>query len=100
MIRGSTPTHEFNIPFDTSLIEKLEIVYAQNDKVVFQKNTEDCTLDGQTIYVTLSQEETIKFDCYKRSVQIQLRVKTTDERVVISNLMSVDLQKCLFDGVI
>lgn len=100
MIKGSTPTHKFNIDFDTSFIAEVEIVYAQNDEQIFVKETKDVSLDGNTISVTLSQEETLKFDCYKRFVQIQMRVKTTEGVVMISDLISVGLEKCLFDGVI
>ena len=82
------------------VIDKLQIKYAQNGTELFCKSKEDCALDGQTVSVTLSQEETLKFDCYKRQVQIQVKVKTTGGAVVISPIIVVDLEKCLFDEVI
>lgn len=100
MIRGSTPTHEFTLEIDTKDIVALEIAYAQNDKVLFIKSKEDCVLDGNTIKVDLSQEETLKFDCYKRYVQIQMRYKTVGAKVPISHILIEELEKCLFDGVI
>lgn len=100
MIKGSTPTHKFNIPFNSALIDKLQIVYAQNDREIFIKEKADCVLDGNTITVTLAQEETLKFDCYKRFVQIQLKIKTLGNEVLISRIKTVELEKCLFDEVI
>jgi hypothetical protein len=100
MIRGSTPTHEFTLPFDTSFLSEVEIVYAQNDKQILLLDTERCAMNNNTISVTLTQEETLKFDCYKRFVQVQLRVKTTEDIVMIGDIITVDLDKCLFDGVI
>lgn len=76
MIRGTTPTHTFEIPFNTSMIASVRVVYAQDDAVIVTKCTEDCIFDGNTINVTLTQEDTLKFDC-KKCVQIQLRVLTT-----------------------
>ena len=100
MIRGSTPTHEFTVPFETKSIEKLEISYAQNDIVLFTKHKEDCILDGYTVTLSLTQEETLLFDAEKRYVQIQMRVKTGGEEVSISEIITVEIKKALFDEVI
>ena len=37
MIRGTTPTLEFTLPFDTSLIAKMYITMAQNGKMALEK---------------------------------------------------------------
>lgn len=100
MIRGSTPTHIFNVPFDTGIIDALQIAYAQNDDVLFVVNKEDCLLDGSTIKLTLTQEQTLLFDCYKRTVQIQIKIKSLDKKVILSNQIIVPLEKCLYDEVI
>lgn len=100
MIKGSTPTHKFNLPFTVDIIDKLQIKYAQNDENVITKEKADCVLDGKTICVTLKQEETLLFDCHKTTVQIQLKIKTLDGKVVISRLLTAPLEKCLFDEVL
>ena len=41
MIRGTTPTHIFNIPFDTSLVDEVKITYAQEDEIILIKGTAD-----------------------------------------------------------
>lgn len=72
MIRGTTPTHTFEVPFDTSTIDKLEIQYAQGANIVLTKVKEDSILSGNVIRVDLTQEETLKFK--EGYAAVQLRV--------------------------
>lgn len=99
MIRGTTPTHTFNIPFDTSMVKEVKVIYAQNDAVVLEKNTVDCTLDAQSISVTLTQEDTFLFDC-KKAVEIQIRVLTLGGEALTSVPKKVGVSKCLDDEVL
>lgn len=94
MIRGTTPRHTFTIPFDTDTIKEVRIIYAQGDEQMFVKETADCTLSGRDIIVTLSQEETLKFDASKL-VQIQVRVLTDTDSVLSSDVMVAYVGKCL-----
>lgn len=98
MIRGTTPTHTFTLPFDTSLIKRVKITYAQDDKKVFCKETEDCVMSGKVITTKLTQEETFLLDC-KKLVQIQIRVVTTAGEVLATSEMVVTINKCLDDEV-
>lgn len=75
MIRGTTPTHVFDIPFDTALVKEARITYAQDDQVLVDKKTEDCTMSGNSITVTLTQEDTLKFD-HNKIAEVQLKVLT------------------------
>lgn len=99
MIRGTTPTHTFNIPFDTSLVDEVKITYAQRDEIVLSKSTEDCVLENDTIAVTLSQEDTFKFDCTE-CVQIQLRILTVNGEALASVVTTVGVSKCLDNEVL
>lgn len=99
MIRGSTPTHNFKLPIETDTLDKIRIIYAQDDNILFVKEKDDCTCDGSTISVKLTQEETFKFDC-KKSVQIQIRVKTINGDVIPSKEKLVSVEKCLDNEVI
>lgn len=99
MIRGTTPTHTFNIPFDTSMVKEVKILYAQDDVKVLEKNTEDCTLSGQSISVTLTQEDTFLFDC-KKAVEIQIRVLTAGGNALASVPEKVGVSKCLDNEVL
>lgn len=94
MKRGTTPTHIFEFPFETELISKLKIIYAQDDVVIFCKTEADCTLEEQTASVRLTQEETLKFDC-KKSVQIQVRVLTKGGDALVSPIRLYSVDKCL-----
>ena len=86
MRRGTTPTHTFQIPVDASLLEEVKITYAQNGKEVLSKYKEDCKLNGTTVEVTLTQEETLKFSGSK-PCQIQVRVLTTGGQACASKIM-------------
>ena len=99
MIRGTTPTHIFNIPFDTSLIADLRISYAQGENEVVVKTKDDVTLDGQTITATLKQEETFRFDCSKK-VLVQVRVLTLGGEAISSDVMTVSVERCLNNEVL
>lgn len=103
MIRGTTPTHTFTIseeqPFDVSLIADLRISYAQCGKEILVKNLQDVTLDGKTITLKLSQEDTLSFDCGKRVVEIELTVLTTGGDVM-KYQTSENVDKCINEDVL
>lgn len=94
MIRGTTPTHVFGLPFDVSVIDKLIISYAQEGEEVLILRKEDCELEGNTISVTLSQENTFLFKDGKR-VEIQIRILTTGDQIVTSDIKSVPVDRVL-----
>lgn len=99
MFRGTTPTHIFTLPFDTNTLKEVHIIYAQGDIPVITKTISDCTLDGKTITVKLSQEETFKLDC-KKYVQIQIRVLTNSGEVLNSEVNVVRVEKCLENAIL
>jgi len=92
MIRGTTPTHIFTLPFDTEQIDKVRVIYAQDDRVVFVK--EECEKEANVVSVKLTQEETLKFDCRKK-VEIQMRILTKDGEALASVIRKIDVEKCL-----
>lgn len=98
MMRGTTPTHVFTLPFETSLISKFRIIYAQGKKRILVKENEDCTFRGNTVTVRLSQVETFLFD-HMKHVEIQLRALTTGGDVLNSKIMMARPDRCLDDEV-
>ena len=46
MRRGTTPTHQFELPFETDLPKDIEITYQQSGKIILQKRKEDCDCAG------------------------------------------------------
>ena len=99
MIRGTTPTHTFTLPFDSSLVEKAMVIYAQNNAEVFRKNLEDCFLEGNQLRCTLKQEETLKLTDGV-SVEIQLRVLTKDGNAMATYPKVLSVWKCLNNEVL
>lgn len=99
MIRGTTPTHTFELPFDTSIIKEVKVIYAQDDKQIFCKRTDDCKLEGNILSTKLTQEETFMLDCTKM-VQIQIRVLDQAGEANNSDEINVVLHRCLDDEVL
>ena len=99
MIRGTTPTHRFVLPFDTDMIQTVQIIYAQNDETVLTKGNDDCIFDGNTVSAKLTQQETFLFT-EDASVEVQVRVLTTDGDAVASRVMRVQCDECLSDEVL
>ena len=94
MRRYTTPTHIFTLPFDTTEIEKVRLIYAQGETPVIVKELAECQCDGQTLSVTLTQEETAKLDCKKVFVDIQAHILTTFGESVVSKPVRVPVEKC------
>ena len=97
MKRGTTPTHTFTLPFDVSMVEKARVLYSQNDELKLSKT--DCVLDGNTVTVRLTQEDTFKLECGK-FVDIQLRVLTPDGDALNSDIIRVSVERCLENEVL
>ena len=99
MIQGSTPTHLFELPFSTEVINRVRVLYAQGDEVLFVKENDACTFDGRTIKVRLTQAETLLLD-HKKPVQIQVRAMTTGGDSLVSPIKRVEVGQCLDDEVL
>lgn len=99
MIRGTTPTHTFKLPFDVSQVKEVMVIYAQNDVEILRKNTVDCEMSNNEVCVTLSQEDTLRFSHYE-NLQVQLRVLTVGGVALTSGVHVVGVQKCLNNEVI
>jgi predicted small metal-binding protein len=99
MRRGTTPTHTFTLPIAVDNVSEALIVYAQSDEEILRKTVNHCRMDGNTLAVDLTQEETFLFDC-KRRVQIQVRVLTMDGKALASNIITTDVDKCLSNEVL
>ena len=102
MVRGSTPTFTFTIPFDVSLIDKLYVTVEQTvegEKIQVEKSKEQCTLKGNQIECKLTQEDTLSFkESYH--VLIQLRVLTAGGDSLVSKVFKKSASKLLKEGVI
>ena len=99
IIRGTTPTLEFVLPFDAETLVDAYVTISQNDVVVIDKPLTDCQCEERKLFVTLTQEETLKLDCNCLS-EIQIRAKTMGGEAIASNIIRTDTGRILKDGVI
>ena len=110
MRRGTTPTHNFTLPFDVPEGSAIRIVYAQNEVIILEKTMEDCTVSGKCVTVRLTDAETLAFDCtphYHNGrfepyiVEIQIGIKTPHGDKLWSEIITETPERCLRkDGVI
>jgi hypothetical protein len=81
IIQGTTPTHTFTLPFDTSNVKDIMITYIQDGDIIFVKKLKDCTLNNTKILVDLSQADTFALQ-HEYLLTIELKVLTTNNKVV------------------
>lgn len=96
MIRGTTPTHIFTLPFDTSMVKTIKISYRQNNIVKLTKRNDDCVFDGNTVTLKLTLEDTFAF-AGGACVEVRIRVLTQSGEALASNIMRVQCDACLSD---
>ena len=105
MIRGTTPTLEFKLPFSASLIKSAQILisYVDNLKeVVIEKLFDDCVLGETSISTELTQEETLSFPA-PTTAEVQLRVvvdRDGRDVALATDVYKVKVKKLLKDGVL
>lgn len=94
MIQGTTPTHVFRLPIDTSTIQKLRITYSQFGKTVLEATEADCTMSEKEIRFKLTQQDTLQFTPLT-AVDLQIKVLTIDNNVMASKILSLSVEKIL-----
>lgn len=100
MFRGTTPTHKFNVNVNLQAT-RVFLTYKQRGSIVVEKDsnvdTETLTIDGNSVTVTLSQEDTLKFN-YNEGVEIQIRAVYEDGKAIASSIITTYVDKILKDG--
>lgn len=83
VIRGTTPTHEFDLPYPIEIIQSLRITYGQSRKPVHIKKLGEygCEVTDGKLKVSLNQIETFAFNPSKH-VFIEIRIKLNNGKVV------------------
>lgn len=84
MVRGTTPTYTFSVPFDTDLISNIKVNFSQ-EKLLVSKGLVDCNISEATIEVKLTQEDTLKFS--QGEAEIVIRVLTKGNEAIASEPM-------------
>jgi hypothetical protein len=100
MIRGTTPTIRFGVPFDPSTAKKIWITFSQNGEEVFTISEEDCTFEGNEISSVLTQANTLMLND-EYDVEIQLRVSFDGDdfdKAIASDIITRSVGRILKDG--
>lgn len=96
MRQGTTPKHTFTLPFDTNIVDKVRVVYAQRDDVKIVKTEADAEMEGNALSVKLTQEDTLQLNSSLKTY-VQVRVVTHDGNAFASDIITVNTERCL-DG--
>ena len=99
MVRGTTPTLEFTLPFSTELLAEAYVTLSQNKNVVVDKPLGEMERNGNRLSVKLTQAETLLFDCAYKT-EIQVRARTQEGEALASDIITVSTDRVLKDGVI
>lgn len=83
---------------DINNLEKIYVTFKQG-KYEFEKSMDQLNTSDETLFIKLSQDETLQLDAMK-NVLIQVRAKTKDENVIASNIKSVPVEDILKEGMI
>ena len=94
MRQGTTPRHTFELPFGVDVIDKVRVIYSQNGINKLIKEKGDCILEGNTVQVNLTQEDTFLFDC-RYPVKLQVRVLTIGGDALATEPYSMTVYECL-----
>lgn len=103
MIRGTTPTLTFTLPFSAADIERLSVAFAQKPNkyaeksvVVLEKCLTDCAVKNETIELELTEDDTLALNC-DFDVEIQLRAQVLGKKMA-SDIITVPVGRILKDG--
>ena len=99
MIQYTTPTFTFDINVQEKVIADIEITFKQDDKALQKEKIKDnlSIIDGK-LNVTLTQEETGNFSV--GTCQVQMRVLTSDGKVLASEIARVKVEPSLSSDVL
>lgn len=93
--RGSTPTNIFNLNIDLT-DARVYVTYMQKGKVIVEKSNENLDITSDSLVVSLTQEDTLKFA--PGDVEVQIRYVKADGSADASNIMTISATRILKDG--
>lgn len=100
MHRGSTPTLTFELNITPESLTAINVAFAQNGEVKLEKGIDDCTITGNKIAITLTEDETLLFETdglNNSYVDVQFRFGFGEKRVV-SDIVQVIVKPILKEG--
>lgn len=99
MVQATTPTFILTLPgsVDPSNMENVYFSLVQNN-VNIMKTDQDITIDGQSIYVSLSQVDTVKL--IPRTAKIQLNWTYPNGNRACSQIVQINVTENLLKEVV
>lgn len=91
IIIGGTREQTFNLPFNYKLIDKLELLYNQDNTTVLRKNLNDLTvskIDPSLVYFMLSEADTFLFK--EGEIVVQLKARLKDGEIIVSDILHLN----------
>lgn len=98
MIKGTTPSFTFKLPFNTELLTNAKVTLRQGD-IYLEKKLCDCETTENLLTVRLTQEETFLFAC-RSVINVQLRVLTRNGDALATPVFDVYAKQCLDEEVL
>lgn len=94
--RGTTPTHNFPLPKNLNLTNfiDLTVIYRQKGKNILVKTKENVCESNNHITLSLSQEDTLKFDPRIKFVEVQIKGRVDNNNVSIFGEYRFRLNDC------
>lgn len=98
MYRGTTPTFIFKLPIAADTLTIASIAFCQSGRDMIVKTLSDCNIDGNTLSVTLTEEETLGLKAWSACpLEIQIRAGVEEARMA-SQIFTVPVERILKDG--
>lgn len=98
--RGVTTTHTFNLPCSIGLINKILIIYKQNNKVILEKVFEEVQLAAfseSLIYYKLSESDTLRFKP-DTPATVQMKAMLNDGSIIQSDAVNLTIEDTTITG--
>ncbi len=99
IIRGTTPSLAFALPFEAALVSDFFLTFkqAENEKYTLDKSIKDAAVYSKTVVISLSQTDTLKL--YPGVCEMQVRLKAEGE-LYASPVMRIKIADVLKNEVI
>lgn len=99
MVRATTPTHIFTVPFDPAQMRTMLLTYSQRrGRAILERGRDELTFgkdeNGYFISTKLTQAETARFSP-ELPANIQLRVVNQEGEAMASNIIVVPVEDVL-----
>lgn len=98
MIRGTTPSFTFRLPFNVDYLANAKVIFSQGETTL-EKKLDGCEASGNELTVRMTQEESFLFKCHSY-IQVQLRVVTITGDALSTEVFHIKVNQSLDEEVL